>query len=122
MTKTDLKELGESVKHAQDIAADAFAFPPSDTISTNDLALIGIDAKLNRLECLAERSALAAERQADALETLTALLASLIGVSTARCSDDGRTINYHAVNYLRASSDGGRFQCDHLDDTADGDE
>lgn len=120
MTKTALKELGESVKHAQDIAADAFAFPPSDTISTNDLALIGIDAKLNRLEGLAERSALAAERQADALETLTALFASLIGVSTARCSDDAN--GDYSVNYLRASGDGKPFRCDQLDSATDGDE
>jgi hypothetical protein len=43
-----------------------------DTLTISELALIGIDAKLNRLEALQERIADAAERQADAAERAAA--------------------------------------------------
>lgn len=84
---------------------------PSDVISSRDLALIGIDAKLARL-------ADAAERQADAFETFVTLFASCIGTATAFCPGraEGET---PPVNFLRASADGKPFRCDAAPDGAD---
>ncbi|MGY4570805.1 hypothetical protein [Bradyrhizobium sp. USDA 3256] len=92
-------------------AGDKLALQPG--ISTRDLALIGIDAKLTRL-------ADAAERQADALETFVALFASLIGTANAFCP--GRTEGETPlVNFLRASADGRPFRCDLTPDRDDDD-
>ncbi|MCA1401922.1 hypothetical protein [Bradyrhizobium sp. BRP56] len=83
-------------------AGDTFRLQPG--ISTHDLALIGIDAKLARLVD-------AAERQADAFETFVALFASCIGTTQAFCP--GRTEGETPlVNFLRASADGRTFKCD----------
>jgi hypothetical protein len=88
--------------------------PRADTIPANTLALIGIDAKLNRIERVQERSAQAAERQADAMETFVALFASCIGVTRAYCP--GEPNSTPVVNYIRASGDGKNFKCDTEDD------
>jgi hypothetical protein len=90
---------------------------PADTIPSRDLALIGIDAKLGRLEELQERAVLAAERQADAFEVIAALLASVTGVANAWCP--GGSKETVPVNYIRASADGNNFQCDRGDDDED---
>ncbi|MGY3589006.1 hypothetical protein ACVIGB_002039 [Bradyrhizobium sp. USDA 4341] len=84
---------------------------PQPGISTRDLALIGIDAKLARLTD-------AAERQADALETFVTLFASCIGTTHAFCPGRAEDETPH-VNFLRASADGGPFRCDSSPDEAD---
>jgi hypothetical protein len=58
--------------------ADAIAdgLKSTDALSVAECAAIAIDAKLGRIEVLQERAAVAAERQADALETIAALFAS----------------------------------------------
>ena len=65
------------MNHFSDDAAEALK---PDTIPTRDLPLIGIDAKLGRLEKLHERTADAAERQASAVEMLVAVLVSCVCV------------------------------------------
>jgi hypothetical protein len=101
------------------IVADALAegIKSADTIPSRDLALIGIDAKLGRLEKLQERAVLAAERQADAFEVIAALLASVTGVANQWCP--GRERETLPVNFIRCSDSGGNFQCDKGDDDED---
>ncbi|MGY4623857.1 hypothetical protein [Bradyrhizobium sp. USDA 4486] len=58
------------------------------TIGLTDLLALSEDARLGRAADALEKIAAAApqlERLADAVETLTALLASCIGVGSARC-------------------------------------
>jgi hypothetical protein len=90
---------------------------PADTIPSRDLALIGIDAKLGRLEQLQERATVAAERSADAFEMIASLLASVTGVAYQWCPGDEHETS--PVNYLRCSNSGGNFQCDKGDDDED---
>ena len=94
-----------------DIVTDALAegLKPSDAIACRDLALIGIDSKLRRIEKLHERTARAAEDQAAAMQALVALFASCIGRSSAWCP--GEPDSSPAVNYLR-TGDGRNFKCD----------
>ena len=84
--------------------------PQADTLSVGECTMLSIDAKLGRIEALQERAVVAAERQADALETIAALFASCIGVSNAWCPDS--TNDSPAVNYIRASGDGKPYRCD----------
>ncbi|OAF14113.1 hypothetical protein [Bradyrhizobium neotropicale] len=80
--------------------------PPADTVPTRDLALIAIGAKLDRL-------AEASERQADALEVLAALMASCVGVGSARCYGDGERFGHEVpLNYLRSGDGSKPFACD----------
>lgn len=104
---------------------------PADTISAADLAMIGVTAKLARIEKLAERqtaaaeraadaadrAADAAERQADAFEVIAGLLASVTGVAQQWCPGDERETS--PVNYLRCSDSGKNFQCDKGGDDED---
>lgn len=78
-----------------------------------EAAAISIAAKLNRLEKLQERAVEAAERQANALETMTALLASCIGVGNARCyADNARFGQEVPINYFRSGDGTQHFACD----------
>jgi hypothetical protein len=97
-----------------------------DTIELTDLTLCGIHATLNRIEKLhehtlaaVERQAVAAERQADALEVVAQLFASVTGVANQWCPGDERETS--PVNYIRASASGGNFQCDKSGDDSDDD-
>ncbi|WP_271606612.1 hypothetical protein [Bradyrhizobium sp. CCBAU 11434] len=55
------------------------------------------------------RAASAAERQAEAIETLVALFASTLGVGTASCADSQ---NYQTVNFIRTGLGRKGFACD----------
>ncbi|WP_439368515.1 hypothetical protein [Bradyrhizobium sp. DASA03120] len=104
--------------------------PEAETI-TLDIDAIRADERLRLIqaaESLAEtaehqlaaqlRTAKAAERQANALETLVALFASCVGRGSAsgpgQCSSDSWTSE--PVNYFRASSTGNSFKPDRDDD------
>lgn len=83
-----------------------------ETLSVQEAAAINIAAKLDRLEKLQERAAEAAERQAEAMETLAALLASCIGVGSARCYAGGDYARDVPLNYLRSGNGARPFACD----------
>ena len=84
-----------------------------DAISVHEAAAINIAAKIGRLEKLQERAVEAAERQASALEAVATLLASCIGVGTARCYAEGEPGGRDVpLNYLRSGNGARPFACD----------
>ncbi|CCE01132.1 hypothetical protein [Bradyrhizobium sp. STM 3809] len=93
----------------------------TETISLLDLIELSNNARLGRAIDAAEkqvellsRMADAAERQADALETITALFASLIGRAPTSCgafAGEPKDVN---VNFLRTGK-GDVFHCDEQD-------
>lgn len=103
---------------------------PADTILAADLAMIGVTAKLARIEKLAERQTAAAERAADAnerqaaaFETLTSLLAGCIGIGTSACSGETTSDPWKMrdVLYLRTGEGRRNFGCDQTGDDSDAD-
>lgn len=89
---------------------------PAETVSLADLLALSEDARLGRAADALEKIAAAApqlERVADALETLTALLASCIGVGSARCYVEGERHGKEVpLNYLRTGNGAKPFACD----------
>lgn len=89
---------------------------PAETVSLADLLALSEDARLGRAADALEKIAAAApqlERVADALETLTALLASCIGVGSARCYVEGEGQGKEVpLNYLRTGNGAKPFACD----------
>ncbi|MGY4289176.1 hypothetical protein ACVWXO_008442 [Bradyrhizobium sp. LM2.7] len=89
---------------------------PAETIGLTDLLALSEDARLGRAADALEKIATAApqlERLVDVLETLTALLASCIGVGSARCYADGERFgNEVPLNYLRTGNGAKPFACD----------
>lgn len=91
---------------------------PNDTI-TVDVALLQARDRLRIVRATEEnvklqrRIADAAERQADAFETLMTLFASTIGVGTAMCGAtlDG-TLRHETVNFIRTGLGRKNFACD----------
>jgi hypothetical protein len=111
MTNATSKALAKVVEIANDALEEQSASDElkciietsqPETISTGDLALMSIAAKIDRL---AESS----ERQANALERLTELFGAVIGLGDAECGDGGT--DYKAVPYVRTGR-GGPFNCD----------
>ncbi|MET4479471.1 hypothetical protein [Bradyrhizobium sp. F1.13.3] len=86
------------------------------TIGLTDLLALSEDARLGRAADALEKIAAAApqlERLADAMETLTALLASCIGIGAARCYAEGERLGNHVpLNYLRTGNGAKPFACD----------
>ncbi|MGY4325706.1 hypothetical protein ACVWWG_000120 [Bradyrhizobium sp. LB7.2] len=97
----------------------------TETIGLTDLLALSEDARLGRAATALEKIAEAApqlERLADVMETLTALLASCIGVGSARCYAEGeRVSNEVPLNYLRTGNGAKPFACD-ADNAESGDE
>ena len=87
-----------------------------DTVSLTDLLALSEDARLGRSADALEKIAAAApqlERLADAVETLTALLASCIGVGSARCYAEGAQGSREVpLNYFRSGNGAMPFACD----------
>ncbi|MGL9621560.1 hypothetical protein QRQ56_26440 [Bradyrhizobium sp. U531] len=98
---------------------------PEQTIGLTDLLALSEDARLGRAADALEKIAAAApqlERVADAVETLTALLASCIGVGSARCYAEGERLGKEVpLNYLRTGNGAKPFACD-ADNAESGDE
>lgn len=108
--------LAEGLKPGRTLAMRA-----GDTLSI-DLATLRAEERIRivraveRQADLAEesvavqrRAASAAERQAEALETLVALFASTLGVGTASCGDPA---TYQNVNFIRTGLGRKDFVCD----------
>ncbi|UPK14459.1 hypothetical protein IVA93_15460 [Bradyrhizobium sp. 155] len=89
---------------------------PDQTIGLTDLLALSEDARLGRAADALEKIAAAApqlERVADALETLTALLASCVGVGSSRCYVEGEGRGKEVpLNYLRTGNGAKPFACD----------
>ena len=103
-----LAQIAETARRVAESAADS-----RDTISVQEAAAINIAAKIGRLEKLQERAVEAAERQAEAMEMLAALLASCIGVGSARCyAEGGQGSRDVPLNYLRSGNGAMPFACD----------
>lgn len=89
---------------------------PAETIGLTELLALSEDARLGRTADALEKIAAAApqlERIADAVETLTALLASCIGVGSARCYAEGEQHGREVpLNYLRSGNGAMPFACD----------
>lgn len=89
---------------------------PDQTIGLTDLLALSEDARLGRAADALEKIAAAApqlERLADAVETLTALLASCIGVGSARCYVEGEQSGRDVpLNYVRSGNGAMPFACD----------
>lgn len=98
---------------------------PNAAFSLTDLLALSEDARLGRAADALEKIAATApqlERVADAVETLAALLASCIGVGSARCYAEGERFgNAVPLNYLRTGNGATPFTCD-ADNAESGDE
>jgi len=87
---------------------------PSDTISLLDALELSNNGRLGRTVAAAERIADNTARLADATETLTALLASVIGLGKSNCyppNSNGPTTQA-AVFFLRTGDGTKAFMCD----------
>ncbi|MET4222120.1 hypothetical protein ABIB00_007356 [Bradyrhizobium sp. LB14.3] len=83
------------------------------TMSLTDLLALSEDARLGRAAEALEKIAAAAPRIADAVEVLAGLLASCVGVGSARCYGENERAGHEVpLNYLRSGDGSKPFACD----------
>jgi hypothetical protein len=100
--------------HSTHMKESPMTVQPDDKISVLELLELSNNERLGRAVAAAERIAENTARLADATETLTALLASVIGLGKSTCypSNSNGPTTQSAVFFLRTGDGNKAFACD----------